>query len=79
MRKIIILILFVISLISCEKSHKDATELCGCYTQLHRAVAVKKINLIADSCASLHVEIIESLKDNKEEMKLFEAALLNCQ
>jgi len=42
-------------------------------------VAVKKINLIADSCASLHVEIIESLKDNKEEMKLFEAALLNCQ
>jgi hypothetical protein len=79
MRRIITLSLFLISLISCEKRHKDATELCGCYTELHRAVAVKKINLIGDSCAYLHVEIIERLKDNYEEMELFEAALMNCQ
>ena len=42
MKKIITASLILESLISCEKRQKDATELCGCYTQLHRAVALKK-------------------------------------
>ena len=79
MKKIITASLIFVSLISCEKRQKDATELCGCYTQLHRAVALKKINLIGDSCTKLHVQIIDRLKENKEELELFETALLNCQ
>jgi hypothetical protein len=79
MKKIIVLLLLFVGLISCDARHKDASELCNCYTQLHRAVALKKINLLGDSCAQLHVEIIDRLEKNKDDLHLFEQALLNCQ
>ena len=79
MKKLIALLLLFVGLISCDARHKDATALCDCYTQLHRAVALKKINILGDSCAHLHVEIIERLEKNKDDFHLFEQALLNCQ
>lgn len=64
---------------SCDTSHKDATALCGCYTELHRAISQKKVALISDSCSKMHIATLNKLKGNEKELKQFEEALYNCR
>ena len=79
MKKIPLLLFLIVLFLSCEPSHKDASALCECYTELHRAVPLKKVEIIGDSCSNLYVEILERLKGDEKEMKLFEQALNSCQ
>ena len=79
MKTPLLILLLIFSLFSCESSHKDATALCGCYTELHRAVPLKKVEIIGDSCSNLYIEILNRLKADQKELKLFEKALTNCQ
>ena len=79
MKKIFGILLFIFTFASCELSHKDASDLCECYTELHRAVPIKKVEIIGDSCSKLYIEILERLKNDKEDLELFEKALSNCQ
>ena len=79
MKKPIVVLLLIFTLASCESSHKDASALCGCYKELHRAIPIKKVEIIGDSCSKLYVEILERLKADEKELNLFENALSNCQ
>ena len=79
MKNPIVILLFIFTLLSCESSHKDASALCGCYTELHRAIPISKVEIIGDSCSKLYVEILERLKEDEKELNLFEKALSNCQ
>ena len=74
-----ICVLALILFQSCsDPTHPDAESLCNCYTQMYRADD-DKIDNIADSCSTIHIDIIKKLKDNPEEKAKFDEAYSYCQ
>ena len=61
MKKIYCLLLFTITLSSCEQKHPMAEKLCDCYTQLHRAQEKEEQLFWTDSCNFLYIEILKYL------------------
>ena len=77
MKKVISILLFVI-LFSCSNEHPAATELCDCYTLVHRELESEKGNQIMDSCEQLLQTNINNLKGTPE-LDIFFGALNNCR
>ena len=61
-----------------EPTHPDAESLCNCYTQMYRADG-DRVDVIADSCSTIYIDIIKKLKDNPEEKAKFDEAYAFCQ
>jgi hypothetical protein len=74
--------LFSLLFVSCAEPKDDrATAVCDCYKLLHRVGAdeVEVMNFIADSCQTLHIEVLKELEGNPEEKELFDEAYEFCQ
>ena len=76
-----LLILFVLFFLiqSCTSEHSMATQLCDCYTQLHRANNESDINFWTDSCNQLYIDIVNDLEKNPAEKEVFKKAYRSCQ
>lgn len=79
-------ILFAIislSVISCSAPEDErATALCECYKQMHRVnpeTDAELLNFIADSCKTIHIEILKELESNPEDKAKFNEAYEFCQ
>ena len=70
---IVLLITGGIILYLYPKSNENATKLCDCYTEMHRASS-GRIDFLQDSCNNIHVEILKQLKDKPGELEEFMAA-----
>ena len=79
MKKIYYLLLFTITLWSCEQKHPMAEKLCDCYTQLHRAQEKEEQLFWTDSCNVLYIEILKYLENKKSEQLKFQKAYNRCQ
>ncbi len=77
LKKVCSISLFVI-LFSCSNEHPAATELCDCYTLVHREWDSEKGNQIMDSCEQLLQTNINDLKGTPE-LDVFFGALNNCR
>lgn len=82
MRKILV-IFSVLALVSCETPQDDrATAVCNCYKLMHRIdvdTELELLNYVADSCQSLHAQVLNELKDQPEEKEKFDKAYEFCQ
>lgn len=78
-----LIIMLGLSVMSCSAPEDErATALCECYKQLHRVdpeTDVEFLNYLADSCKTLHVEILTELESNPEEKAKFDEAYEFCQ
>ena len=79
MKKIYCLLLFTITLLSCEQKHPMAEKLCDCYTQLHRAQGKEEQLFWTDSCNVLYIEILKYLENKESEQLKFQKAYNRCQ
>ena len=79
MKKIYCLLLFMITLSSCEQKHPMAEKLCDCYTQLHRAQEKEEQLFWTDSCNILYIEILKYLENKESEQLKFQKAYNRCQ
>jgi len=73
-------VLFIIITSSCnDYENKEASDLCSCYTKLHRERNEDKILIIGDSCNKLYSNIFQKYKDNSEGKEEFLKAYKECQ
>ena len=79
MKKIYCLLLFTITLSSCEQKHPMAEKLCDCYTQLRRAQEKEEQLFWTDSCNVLYIEILKYLENKESEQLKFQKAYNRCQ
>ena len=71
----LIIILIIIGGVSCSApKHPDATSLCRCWTSLRFEKNDSISTIKADSCDNLYKNILDKIKDNKEEFATFNAA-----
>lgn len=70
-------------LTSCTPPQDErATALCECYGELHRVnpeTDTELLNVLADSCKTLHIEILNELEESPEDKAVFDAAYEYCQ
>lgn len=83
MRYFLPIIILGLSVISCaEPRHDKATALCGCYKALGRIDPEKDaelMNVVADSCKTIHIDILTELENSPEEKEKFNEAYEFCQ
>ncbi len=80
MKYYIAILLISFTTIACTgHKQKEATELCNCYTLLHRTRNEVKNETLSDSCSKLYMEILDKFKEDDKELKLFWAAYEDCQ
>lgn len=76
-------VLLGLSIVSCSAPEDErATALCDCYKQMHRVnpdTDIELLNFIADSCKTLHIEILTELESKPEEKTKFNEAYEFCQ
>tara|TARA_X000001036_G_scaffold257245_1_gene239214 strand:- start:103 stop:351 length:249 start_codon:yes stop_codon:yes gene_type:complete len=82
MRRISLLLMGLVFMISCEREHPLAAELCDCYTRIYRANRVNDKDeriFWEDSCKTLHINILQKLEDDPSQKKVFIKAYRRCQ
>jgi len=79
MRRISLLLMGLVFMISCEREHPLATELCDCYTRIYRANDKDEQTFWEDSCKTLHIKILQELEDDPSQKKVFIKAYRRCQ
>ena len=79
MRSLLILFVLFFLIQSCTSEHPMATQLCDCYTKLHRANNESDINFWTDSCNVLYIDILNQLEKSESEQIKFQRAYSRCQ
>ena len=79
MNKLFTVLTFICFYSCSTPKHPDATSLCDCWTRLRYEKLDSTSYRMADSCDHLYKNILNKLKDNKEEMATFNAAYSTLQ
>ena len=81
MRYLVLFALLSLFITNCDPVNDDATSVCNCYKELYKISSDDEVQMqmVYDSCAKLHADVIIKLKDDTAAFNEYIEAYTFCQ